>query len=63
MAWVRFTRDYSFVPKEMQQISIAYKSGSVKFVTTECEARAIAACAAVKAKRPRSEPVAASADQ
>lgn len=53
MPWVKFVRDYSFVPMRKRTIAIAFKAGMTVLVTTECAARAIFAGAAERVEKPR----------
>lgn len=40
MPWVRFTADFDFKPKAA--VTVAYKAGDEKMVTTPCAAAAVA---------------------
>lgn len=55
MPWVKFSRDYSFVPMRKRTISIAFKAGMTMLVTTECAAVAIFAGAAERVEKPRGQ--------
>lgn len=44
MPWIRFTADYDFSPVALKgHVTIAYKAGMVKNVTTECATLAVGA--------------------
>ncbi|QMV02578.1 hypothetical protein GHV40_14295 [Devosia sp. D6-9] len=51
MPWVRFTGDFDFRP--VFGVTIAYRAGSHKLVTTACAAAAIAAGKAVRQAKPK----------
>jgi len=53
MPWIRFSADYD--DKPTPQVTIAYRSGDVKFVTRACADRAIAKGAAALTKKPGAE--------
>lgn len=51
MPWVRFTADFDFKPKP--QVTLAFRAGQEKNVTTPCAEAAIAKGKAVKLPRKR----------
>jgi hypothetical protein len=51
MPWVRFTGDFDFKPKS--SVTIAYRRGEEKMVTTPCAAAAVAAGKAEIVKKAR----------
>jgi len=53
MPWVRFVKDFDFVPARKRTISIAFKRGMVVLVTTECFGAAYIAGAAERTEKPR----------
>ena len=52
MPWIRFTADFDWRPKH--GVTIAYKAGMVKLVTTPCAVAAIAAGKAERTVKPKS---------
>lgn len=50
MPWVRFLSDHD--DKPLPQVTVAYRAGEVKLVTTACAERAIALGRAEKTKKP-----------
>lgn len=50
MPWVRFSADMDFKPTP--QVTIAYRAGDVKLVTTACAKRAVALGRAVRTNKP-----------
>jgi hypothetical protein len=51
MPWVRFLRNFDWTPTPA--VTVAFKAGSVKLVTTACARRAIATGAAEKTAKPK----------
>lgn len=50
MPWLRFTADHDDKPRS--QVTVVYRAGDEKLVTTACAERAIALGRAVKIKKP-----------
>lgn len=53
MAWLRFTADFDFKPKPA--VTLAYKAGQEKLVTTPCAAAAVAAGKAERIRKPKGQ--------
>jgi hypothetical protein len=53
MPWVRFTGDFDFKPKA--SVTLAYRSGEVKMVTTACARKAISRGKAEKVSKPNAK--------
>lgn len=52
MPWIRFVKDFDFVPAHHKgHVTVAYKAGSEKNVTRECAEQAHAAKAAKEIER------------
>lgn len=50
MPWVKFTKNYDFMPA--RYIMIPFKKGQVKFVTRDCAEKAKEKHCAIDAERP-----------
>jgi hypothetical protein len=55
MAWVKFTRDFTYTHPALLTVSTAYKAGMVQQVVTSCAEAAIAAGAAQRTERPKAD--------
>ncbi|KAB2743544.1 hypothetical protein [Brucella anthropi] len=51
MPWVRFTADFDWKP--MPQVTVAYRKGQCRLVTTPCANAAVAKGVAEKLKTPK----------
>lgn len=63
MPWVRFVRDFTYVPSLRRSVSIAYKPGMVLFVKRECAEQAILLGRAVHCDKEGRESQGAPADE
>lgn len=54
MPWIRFTHDFDFRPAF--GVTIAYRAGSHKLVTTACATAALAAGKAKREPKPKGTP-------
>lgn len=52
MAWVRFTGDFDWDPPKRPTVTIAYKAGRCRPVTSDCARAAVKAGKAVRIKAP-----------
>lgn len=52
MAWLAFSRDYTFTPPEDRRVSIKFKAGNRYRVRAACAATAVSAGAAMRIKTP-----------